>query len=284
MISSGVWSHDLVLEAIVGTLREREKQLREEQAVYGLDALAETGVHALLGEGLASGQAFGVLREQAFPSTWETKRKKGKKGDASAVDETVDIPLIEPVMFVDGELPLPRDRQRCDLVLLPEGMTRLNDTVKREKSAKAIRAETKGTLFESHGEAESKLVTVPAGACEPEDAYWLEFKLVGQQSYTCGVPGPNRSYASELQRSVSSDLAKLSADRRVRNAAAALILMTCDEETAKHDLTVISHRLLDRGLPIQSPLRAGFGIVDRIGNGWCTVMLVPLSPIANAFL
>lgn len=55
-------------DRLTALLRDREAQLRQEQAVYGLDSLAETDFHALLAQGLAAG-GYEVAREVHYPST-----------------------------------------------------------------------------------------------------------------------------------------------------------------------------------------------------------------------
>lgn len=260
---------DLILDAIISTLAEREAALSREQAVYGLDSLNEVALHELLGAGLAR-RGLRVLREQAYPHEWRRGLRADPAEQSPASDDATSLPL-------------PRDRQRCDLVFLPDGTTRLNDEVNRRRSARAIASAGEGMLFEqqSLADATATLAAKPANSCEPEDAFWLELKVVAQITYTAGVPGPNQVYASELTRSVSRDLTKLAGDRRIRFAAAALILFSVDEATAEHDLSIMSHRLLDRELPIQSPLRASMAIQDRVGNTRCTVFLTPLSPLTH---
>lgn len=242
---------------MVETLRERERQLADEQAVYGLDCLSETELHALLMNGLLA-RGFVPLREQAYPEEW--KRRKA-----------------------DKHSPLPRDRQRCDIVLLPPGSRKLRDAVRVVKKARAIAEAGAGSLFGALAAADAERTLGERGAqeAEPEEAHWLEFKLVSQYCYSSGIPGPNATYASELTRSLIKDLGKLVKDRRIKSAAAALIMFSADEATAEHDLGVVMHRVLDRELPVASPLRKSFGVQDRIGNRACTVMIVPTRATAH---
>lgn len=252
-----MWCNDSILEAMVDTLREREAQLADEQAVYGLDALPEIELHALLMSGLMA-RGFAPLREQAYPEEW--KRRKA-----------------------DRHSPLPRDRQRCDIVLLPTGRKKLRDEVRVVKRAKAIADMGAGSLFGAlaSADAEQSLSARDTHEAEPEDAHWLEFKLVSQYCYSNGVPGPNATYSSELTRSLIKDLGKLVKDRRIRSAAAALIMFSADEKTAEHDLSVVMHKALDRDLPVASPLRKSFPVQDRIGNRVCTVMVAPTRATAH---
>lgn len=61
--------HDLhtLADHLEMILRQREADLRLEQAVYGLDTLSEVELHTLLAEGLA--QFYDVAREVHYPST-----------------------------------------------------------------------------------------------------------------------------------------------------------------------------------------------------------------------
>ena len=193
-------------------------------------------------------------------------------------------PILENSLAAGGlgvfrEVPYPgrprrrtahRERERCDLVLTHNPQEPPADPVielkEQDKAA--------GTLFEP-------LVADIAGApATPIDrCYWLEVKVVGQFTYTEGLPGPNQSYASELTRGPASDLAKLARDGRIVHAGVLLVLFTADESTAEHDLAVTVHRMLDHDLPIASPSVESFPINDRIGNTVCTAALLPLRAV-----
>jgi hypothetical protein len=60
----------------------------------------------------------------------------------------------------------------------------------------------------------------------------------------------------------------------VRFGGALLVLFTQDEATAKHDLPVAMHRVLDKGFSLRNPIIESFAITDRVGNGCCTLALV----------
>jgi hypothetical protein len=242
-----VWQADAIVELIAGALGERERALREEQAVYGLDALEEVEVHPIVAAGFLSA-GLGVLREQAYPTQWKRKKK-------------------------EGGLPLPRDRERCDLVLTAApGL--LLDSLEAEKEARRARAEVAGTLFEG---AVEEVRAVRRGV-SPDEAYWLELKVVAQYSVESGVPGPNRAYGSQLTRFAAADIGKLSCDRTIVHGGLALVLFTADAATAAHDSAVLAGRLIERGLRIGSPVTRSVEIQDRIGNAACSVVLVPLRP------
>lgn len=248
--SACVWNADEIVDLLAQTLREREGELRREQAFAGLDALQETELHPILA-GVGPLASWGVLREVLYPAQWKSRKPRRK--------------------------PLPEDaeRQRCDVVLTPKPDQRLADELKSERARVRARELVRGTLFESLATDEPAPVDLSKDLVVlPEDAYWLEVKAVGQFSYVDGVPGPNPAYSSQLTRGVSGDLRKLMADTSVRRGGALLVHFTADEGIAKHDLGVLVHRLLDKGLVIRPPATARVGILDRVGNAVCTLVLI----------
>ncbi len=88
-----MYDFSTLADALHATLARTEADLRLEQAVYGLDAMDELALHAVLAAGLA--ETFGVAREVHYPST------AGRK-------------LTH--------------RPRCDLVLTPPGVSLKLDT------------------------------------------------------------------------------------------------------------------------------------------------------------
>lgn len=159
------------------------------------------------------------------------------------------------------------DRERCDIVLTPTHPARLADPV--EEQIEQERAA--GTLFAG------ALGPAPAGI-EPEEAYWLEVKVVGQFCLEAGITGQNRSYTSELigRAGPIGDIRKLARDKRITHAGVLVVLFAADRATAEHDAAVLVHRCIDRDLPVRSPELHGFEITDRIGNGLCMVIVIPL--------
>lgn len=234
---AAMWRPDQISDIAAGALRAHAASLALEQAVAGIDALREVEFHPLLAGAFAA-CGMGVFREWPFP------------GEA-------------------GRRPKHAERERCDLVLT-ESSGDLVDPLAVMKERDAL----EGTLF---AEAIPHM-RHPASHIRhlPEDAYWIEVKLVGQFCYTAGVPGPNRTYASELVRLPQGDIAKLAREAAILHSGLLLILFTADEETATHDLGVFMHRCLDRKLPVESPSAVRFAISDRIGNRACTVALVPV--------
>ena len=159
------------------------------------------------------------------------------------------------------------ERERCDLVLTDAGLT-LTDPVAALRERDTI----EGTLFA----AAADLAAPAPQTCPPEDAFWLEVKLAAQFCFTSGVPGPNRTYSSDLLRLPAADIAKLARESAIRHGGVLIILFTADRPTADHDLGVLMHRLIDRAHPVQSPSLARFAITDRIGNSLCTIALIPV--------
>jgi hypothetical protein len=215
----------------------------EEQAVHGLDALSEVELHPLLA-GAFGAAGFGVKREWPYPGVVEKRPKYSA-------------------------------RNRCDVVLMGAGQELLDPVAELLETDKAA-----GTLFESVATtdvagATKTLAGAQCQVCQACDAFWMEVKVVGQYTYTLGVPGPNRAYGSELTGSLRVDLAKIGADSALRWAGLLLVLFTDEKETADHDLMVALHRSLDQGLSFSAPLVEAFEIPDRIGNRVCSVAMVP---------
>jgi hypothetical protein len=230
-----VWNtRDLVRIARDGLQAVSDMGTRE-QAVYGIDALAEVDLHPFLSRAFRDA-GFGVQREWPYP------------GEA-------------------GKRPKHQARNRCDLVLTPGPDQPLLDPVQllREEDASI------GTLF---APTVAKEVASRPGV-RPEEAFWLEVKVVGQYCFTQGVPGPNQAWASELTGSLATDLKKLAADGSLAWAGLLLVLFTADDQTADHDLNLALHRSLDKGLTFRAPIIERFAMLDRIGNASCTLALVP---------
>lgn len=164
--------------------------------------------------------------------------------------------LAEAGYGVQRERRYPADRakrresegERCDLVLTPDGRPL------RETDAKA-------TLFDR------------PDAVEPDEAFWLEVKLVSQFT----EEGPNRNYASQLLSTVRHDVTKLSKDPDILRAAILIVLFVRDAIVAEHDLGVWQDRCLQRGLPIGAPSVRTLPMTDRLGNGVCAIAVYPVS-------
>lgn len=138
---------------------------------------------------------------------------------------------------------------RCDIVLTEQPGEHLADPLAGH------------TLFGSRGVA-------------PQDALWLEVKVVGQCAITDGMARQNPGYSSGLLTSLTADVRKLASDDRIAHGAALLVLFNSDQQVAEHDIGQWTRAAIARGLPISSPLCERFSITDRIGNGVVTVALV----------
>lgn len=156
---------------------------------------------------------------------------------------------------VAAEIRFPRDRGlrrrsegvRCDMVVTPGGRPLVDPAAQLG-------------LF------------APADPVALVDAAWLEVKVVAQHNER----GPNRAYATALQRPVWKDIAKLAADPDIRHGAAVLVLFTADAAIADHDLDVWSAGASARGLRLLPREQRGLAIGDRLGNRRCTVAVFPL--------
>jgi hypothetical protein len=247
----------LILETAALALENAQARLALEQAVYGLDALDEVALHPILSAGFAeSPQGFGVLREVAYPAQWKTK--------------------VSADLTPDPRLPLPRDRERCDLVLLERPGLTLADPLSLTKSAIASQRAARGTLFESlQAESDPEIAAAP-DTVGPGDVFWLELKAVSQFALTSGILGPNAAYGAQLVGGVTRDAAKLARDAMIEHAGVLLVLFAADEATADHDVAEMLHRCLDRSLPIGAPESRVFPITDRMGNTVCCTTLIPV--------
>lgn len=225
-----------ILAAAVEGVRALDERLRDEQAVHGVDALDEVGLHPVIAGGLLEA-GFGVEREVVYPGEHAVAVRRSK-------------------------------RARCDLVVLPEIGMRLEDPAREQ----AVLNAGEGTLFAGVSHAmDDEVARVPAG-----DAYWVEVKAVAQHAFVDGVPVANRSYASQLVRGAMGDLVKLASDASIWAGAAVMVLFCEGEGIARHDLGVLGHELLNREAPMGSPEIGGVAIEDRAGNAWCGIGVYPV--------
>lgn len=239
-----MWDTAVILDAIVTGLHAAERRLAEEQAVYGLDALPETALHITLERALSEA-GFGVIRERVFPS---------------AVAELVSKSA----------------RPRCDFVVLRDASKRLadEDAIAPARSGKRRNGDETPMLFGVGAAAPSPACEHRTGERVPaEEAFWLEVKVVGQFTFTRGVPGPNAAYSGEITGSLTRDLSKLTRETDLPNKGLLLVLFVADETTARHDLTIALHRTLDREIEVRGTRIETFPIANRIGNGCCALLL-----------
>lgn len=235
-----MWNSAEILGACAAALRLHADQIELEQSVRGLDAMSEVQLHPILATGLSRQLSCAVLRETVYPA---------------------------PDALATGRRPRRSERERCDLVLLPPGATRLRDAV-----LEAARVEAASdTLFAG---AEARAIQVDPDPL-PEDAFWLEVKSVGQFVVVDGAARPNRAYGSELRRAVRSDVEKLAAAPGVRAGAMLLVLFAEDLRVASHDWSVAAREVA--GIAGVGWERTGaLEVNDRIGNRVCFLGLLPV--------
>jgi hypothetical protein len=243
-----MWDLDLIADLVARGLEDHAQALDAEQAVYGLDALNEIRLHAIVREALRAehpphpdGPRFGVLGEQRFPGD----RLRAKRSEG----ERCDIVLLAPVSFDDdstggGTPGLPRRGESSESPWL----RRLLDPLET------------GTLFEGLGVA-------------PEDALWIEVKVAAQFALIDGVARANPRYSGVMLREVPGDARKLARDSVIRDGAVMVVMFNENEVTAAHDLEAWRVRALEKGWPVRTPIVRRFGISDRIGNGVVSVVV-----------
>ena len=231
----------VIVEACARGLQRRRDELVAEQAVRGIDALSEREIHPLLRASLEAA-GLGAFAEVPYPG--------------------------QP-----GKRPRHAERLKCDVVVTESSGLAVIDPVAELRAVDAAA----GTLF---APAAEEMAKGARRGVPPEESFWLEVKSVGQYCYTTGVPGPNRTYSGELLGVVPTDVPKLAADATIRHAGLMLVLFTETDAVAEHDLSVLMHRCLDRGLPVSWPVKESFGIPDMIGNRRCTLALVPVRTVA----
>lgn len=108
---------------------------------------------------------------------------------------------------------------------------------------------------------------------EPEDALWIEVKVVAQHVLYDGYSRPNPNYTAELLQGVTADVTKLSREPRIVHAAVLLVLFSADERTAEHDLAAWHTRAIEKGKPVSVPITRTYTIPDLIGHTRCTLAL-----------
>ena len=231
-----MWRVSAILQGCCDAVKARDEALSAEQAVHGIDAIEEIGLHPILAGGLAEA-GFGVRREVVYPGEQAAGLSRSR-------------------------------RARCDLVLLPEPGMVLEDPAGEQQ----MLDRSEGTLFGDIAHAiEPDTARVPAG-----DAYWLEVKSVAQHAFVDGVPVPNRAYESQIVRGVMTDAVKLAGDASIWSGGAMIVLFAGSEAIADHDLHAVAHKLLDLGVPVGAPEVGGVPIEDRAGNAWCGIGLYPI--------
>lgn len=124
--------------------------------------------------------------------------------------------------------------------------------------------------------AQPDLFTAPG--VPPEEALWIEIKLVQQFAIIDGEARPHRGYSSQLLQGAMSDVRKLARDPAIRSGAVLLVMFGADAAVLEHDLDVWAGRALSKGLGISPAITESFPIPDRIGNASCLTALIEAHP------
>jgi hypothetical protein len=120
----------------------------------------------------------------------------------------------------------------------------------------------------------------PIGA-EPEDAVWIELKVIRRFIAGRNAPGPNQAYGAEMSRAIR-DLHKLHKDSRIHRAALLLILFTESPEIANRDVRDAVILAMKEGLFPKEPRWESLPIPDRIGNANVHIVLLPIMSSFNS--
>lgn len=153
-------------------------------------------------------------------------------------------------------------RERCDFALT------MDRRALRDPQRDLLeQLEQRSTLF-----ADANLNETGA---DPEEAVWVEVKVIRRFVAGRHAPGPNRAYGAEMSRAVR-DLHKLHKDTRIRRAALLLILFTESAEIANRDIRDAVVLAMTEGLFPKEPRVESMSIPDRIGNGIASVVLMPI--------
>ncbi|MEL7474346.1 MAG: hypothetical protein AAGK04_13590 [Planctomycetota bacterium] len=232
---SQVWSGaDLCTLAMRG-VRARAQALDDEHAWRGIDAMEEVEWHALLFEALAS-DGLAARREVLYPGEQNLAR-------------------------------LPRDRQRCDLVVAPDADRPIADL---EEGVRQADRAARGGLFAqvARQDAASDAQT----HAPPEDCCWIEVKSIAQTAYRDGAPAPNARYAPELKATIN-DLRKLATNEHILHGWLLVTLCAHDEKIARHDLHALAQHASSKGVGITDTIVETTSIADRVGNAIAAIGL-----------
>ena len=121
-----MWSIPDIVGALAAGLRQEQQRLAEEQAVYGLDALDELGLHPLLAQSLQQA-GFGVYREERYPA----HRKAANAGEGDRCDlvltpagRALARPEEPPTLFDDPDAVELRDAFWMEVKLVAQFTTK----------------------------------------------------------------------------------------------------------------------------------------------------------------
>ena len=97
------WSSSHIADAVEAGLKRCAEEADIEQAVYGIDALDELGLHPLIHRALREG-GFGVWPEQRYPDDrLKPRRSEGQRCDIVLTPDRLPLrdPLIKGTLFDD---------------------------------------------------------------------------------------------------------------------------------------------------------------------------------------
>ena len=100
---------DILANQVAAAIAQREAELRLEQAVYGLDALDELPLQAVVAEGLAA--SYSVAREVHYPSSFGKKLSNRRRCDVvlSPAGAPLRLDSAPPSLFDAPVFTLPVD-------------------------------------------------------------------------------------------------------------------------------------------------------------------------------
>ncbi|MGV6815004.1 MAG: hypothetical protein ACWA5W_08360 [Phycisphaerales bacterium] len=231
-----MWNQAEIADLMAEELRAFTHASSAKPAHAGIDSLSEIQLHPLLCQSFTN-STFGVQREVRYPSSGIARPNESQ-------------------------------RQRCDLVLTPRlGMT-IFDPIHEQR----LNDELAQTLFAGHLDEQIHNDAVS----QPEEAYWIEVKVVGQFQYVDGVPIPNTAYTSELTKGPKLDVIKLASEPMIHAGAVLVVIFTEQENAGPHDLNHAARLWIEQGLPISIPEIRSFPIPNYGGNEWCSIGLIPV--------
>jgi hypothetical protein len=207
-----LWDFSTVADHLADCVHRAEEELRLEQAVYGLDARDEREFQQLLAERMA--QRYEVAREVHYPSSQGNRLTH---------------------------------RQRCDLVLAPQG--------------RPLRLDSRPpTLFD------------PPNQATPGEALWLEVK-VAYQFREGNIR--HKGYGVQWRQAVVSDLLKMAAEPQIREAGLLLVVFNESRQVLDKDLELFEDVLARKEVLAGYRYVRSVEITERIGHRLCTIALWP---------
>jgi hypothetical protein len=207
-----MWDFCSVVDHVGQAIAASEDELRLEQAVYGLDARDERALQALLAARLVGN--YEIAREVHYPSSRGNRKTH---------------------------------RQRCDLVLTPQGRPLKLDTALP-------------SLFD------------PPDLCQPGEALWLEAKI----AYQFREGGQRHGgYGAQWRQAVVEDLRKMEAEPRIREAGLLLIVFNESREILDKDLQLFEDVLAQKEVLAGFRQTRSIPILERNGHRLCTAALWP---------